>query len=132
MAEIKFACPGCHVTLKVSDALAGKKIKCPKCAAIAPIPAASAAPAAPAAAPKAPAPVAKPVMAPPPVTRKPVPPPQAPLAPPLDLSELEGNGPGEIEEMNERPAPRSRRSAPPKKSSSLLSMLALVLALLYI
>ena len=132
MPDIKFACPGCKVTLKVSDKLAGKKIKCPKCAAIAPIPGAAVAPAA------APPPLAKPVAAPPPIAHKPAPPPPPlePLAPALEMSELEDESPpisNEIEnDYEDRPAPRSRKPAPPKKKGALVSMIALVLALLYV
>jgi predicted Zn finger-like uncharacterized protein len=40
MSEIRFSCPGCDATLRVSDpALAGKKVKCPKCGNITIIPA---------------------------------------------------------------------------------------------
>jgi outer membrane biosynthesis protein TonB len=44
MADIKLSCPQCGITLKVRDQLAGKKIKCPKCAAVCPVPAAGEAP----------------------------------------------------------------------------------------
>jgi WD domain, G-beta repeat len=60
MAPIRFACSNCQTTLKVSNPdLAGKKIKCPKCAAIATIPGTVApqpAPEAPPARPAAPVP----------------------------------------------------------------------------
>lgn len=36
---ISLACPACSGKLKVADNLAGKKIKCPKCSAIFPVPA---------------------------------------------------------------------------------------------
>src|SRR6476646_9265714 len=83
MSEIRFHCPACKTPLKVRAELAGKKIKCPKCQGIAPVPAASAAPEAPAAPPAAPLapPVAKPVAAKPPVAR-PVMPPVRPVEPP--------------------------------------------------
>ena len=40
MSEIRFPCSGCGVTLRITNpALAGKKLKCPKCAALTVIPA---------------------------------------------------------------------------------------------
>ena len=43
MLEIKFPCSGCGVSLRIGNPeLAGKKIKCPKCAAINVIPASTA------------------------------------------------------------------------------------------
>ena len=66
MEPILFKCPACNAPLKVSKPeLVGKKIKCPKCAGIAPVPAAGAPPKAPAAAkPAAPAPPAPKAAAP--------------------------------------------------------------------
>jgi hypothetical protein len=134
MPEIKFSCPACKVSLKVSDTIAGKKIKCPKCAAVVAVPSASASPAAPAAAPAAlkPAlPAAKPAV-PPPVAQKPSAPvkPPVPLAPaPLDISDM-GESNFENDEK-EQPAPTKYKKAP-KKSGSFVSVLALLLALLYV
>jgi hypothetical protein len=104
MSDIRFPCSGCGVTLKVTNpALAGKKLKCPKCAALTVIPAPAPdgdAPAQPvakptspvAARPKAAAPAPSPVKAAKPVAikSKPKPPPES--IPEESDEEPRGNG----------------------------------------
>ena len=157
MAEIKFPCPGCKITLKVSDALAGKKIKCPKCAAIAPVPAAGAAPPpapAPAAKPAAPPAAAAPVAAKPPAPAKaaapgkpavplakPIAPqikkPAAPVeeptpaAPPLEFSGFD-NEQADNETPASTPPSRKKTPSPPKKRGSFVPVLVLLLVCAYI
>jgi hypothetical protein len=154
MADIKFACPGCKATLKVSDTLVGKKIKCPKCAAIAPIPAAGAPAAPPAAAPAKPAALAKPaaVVKPAAPAAKPAAPAAKPAAPPLpppapkkpaspikpppavmeapQAPDIPDYGPDDMdEEMNEVPAPRALRKAAPAPKQGGLDVFGILIGL---
>jgi hypothetical protein len=122
----------------VSDTLAGKKIRCPKCAAVAPIPSAPlAAPmvraVAPAPRPTAPAPK-KPA-----VTIEPVQEMDEAPAPEMDeVQELEDADVPDLqpegdEIENEEPAtPRSKVAPPPKKRGSLVPIVVSVLVVAYV
>jgi DNA-directed RNA polymerase subunit RPC12/RpoP len=78
---IEFACSSCQQTVRVSDAAAGKKGRCPKCGSILDIPmASSAAPAASAPAPARPKPTAVPAKPAAAAAPKPAPKPAAPPA----------------------------------------------------
>jgi hypothetical protein len=128
MPTITFACPECNASLKVREELAGKKIRCPKCSAVAIVPAA--APSADEEAkPAAPAKRA----APPPAPVKP-PPRKAPLPEPDPIDEPASSNldeePAETPDDTE-PRPRRRKKAAKKGGFDVLTLLAALVVVGY-
>jgi hypothetical protein len=138
MADIKFPCPQCGVSLKVKEELAGKKIKCPKCAAVAPIPAtATVAPPVQAPRPAAPPPHAMPAAAPEPQQEEFQPPPRVADAPrrrdhgPIDRQRQQRN----LEEDWQNAdlgRPRRREAPPPKRGFDFIGWLSFLLFVGYL
>src|SRR5262245_62250542 len=75
MSEIRTSCPGCQAAMKLSDTLAGKKVRCPRCKTSFVVPAAGAEPAA----------APSPPRAAEPARSKPAAPPQKPAPQPAKL-----------------------------------------------
>jgi hypothetical protein len=143
MPDIKFACQGCKASLKVGDTLAGKKIKCPKCAAVVAVPGGAAPPAAaparpaapPAARPAAPAVPAKPpaIKAPARVAPAPKPPPPPEPDPIDDLMEMAPDQePAPMDEADDVPPPRRTAPAPRKGGLDTLTLIAWLLIFGYV
>jgi len=117
MTPILFKCPSCQGALKVSNpALAGKKIKCPKCGAVAPVPAGNGAGPPKTAPTKPPAAAAKKPAPPAPKSAAVKPPakPKPPPAPAEDAVDL-----GAIDEPEESsPAPKAAPTKPVPKGKA--------------
>ena len=133
MPDIRFSCPGCKISLKVPDTFAGKKIKCPKCAAVAAVPVATGPAPAPLAAPAAvktappppmPAPSSLAGPKPPPVGIKPSSRATPPPPPPFQGAE---------DDDPESPSSQRMKRSPTKKGGlSLLTPFVVVAVGLYI